>query len=60
MLVKMPNINCIHINRPITFKAFLMTDANNQNDGDGKADAVAAIAVVLIIVAGVIYWLSTV
>jgi hypothetical protein len=37
-----------------------MTDANNQNDGDVKADAVAAIAVVLIIVAGVIYWLSTV
>ena len=37
-----------------------MTDLNNQDDGDGKADAMATIAVVLILVAGVIYWLSTV
>jgi hypothetical protein len=37
-----------------------MTDLNNQDDGDGKADAIAAIAVVLILVTGVIYWLSTV
>jgi hypothetical protein len=37
-----------------------MSDLNSQNDGDGFADAVAAIAVVLILVTGVVYWLSTV
>ena len=37
-----------------------MTEENNQNAGDETADAIAAIAVVLIIVTGVIYWLSTV
>jgi len=36
-----------------------MTEANNQNNGDAKADALAAVAVVLIVVTGVIYWLST-
>ena len=37
-----------------------MSDLNSQNDGDGFADAVATIAVVLILVTGVVYWLSTV
>ena len=41
------------------YRVFLMTDLNNQNDGDATADAIATIAVVLIIVTGVIYWLST-
>lgn len=42
------------------YLGILMTDVNKQNDGDGKADAMAAIAVVLIVVTGVIYWLTSV
>ena len=41
------------------YKVFLMADLNNQNEGDATADAVAVIAVVVIILTGVIYWLST-
>ena len=41
------------------YKVLLMADINNQNEGDDKADAVAVIAVVVIILTGVIYWLST-
>jgi hypothetical protein len=37
-----------------------MSSFNNQDDGDGMADALAAVAVVLILVTGIIYWLTTV
>ena len=37
-----------------------MSSFNNQDDGDGMADALAAVAVVLILLAGIIYWLTTV
>lgn len=37
-----------------------MSSSNKQDDGDGMADALAAVAVVLILVAGIIYWLTTV
>jgi len=36
-----------------------MTDLNNQNSGDSRADAIATIAIVLIVLTGVIYWLTT-
>ena len=41
------------------YKVFLMADLNNQNEGDATADAFAVIAVVVIVLTGVIYWLST-
>ena len=37
-----------------------MSSLNNQDVGDGMDDALAAVAVVLILVAGIIYWLTTV
>ena len=41
------------------YKVFLMVDLNNQNEVDATADAFAVIAVVVIVLTGVIYWLST-
>ncbi len=36
-----------------------MTDLNDQNNGDSTADAIATVAVVLIVLTGVVYWLTT-
>ena len=36
-----------------------MNDTNNQSSGDSKADAIAAIAVVVIVLAAVVYWVSS-
>jgi len=60
MLDKMPTVKFTTTFYQLFYLGILMTDVNKQNDGDGKADAMAAIAVVLIVVTGVIYWLTSV